>query len=271
MEFAYSTDFRQINDTRFRNWCLHLVCLEGEGSFVFHGRRHCVRPDDIAIISSPDTVSGIEPGGNLKVEFFAAPSRFLNSLLPSNNFGIGGEITLHDDPVLHAGSDGARRFLCDIRNIESRMADTSHPFYRELMGSLCLTMMYDLFALHCQRNATSDTSDRCVYVVKELLSLLRAGTSMRQRSVAYYAGRMNVTPEYLSKTVRRTTGCSVTAFIDRYTLPILKRYLNDGKLSATQIADAMNFASLSYFSRYTKKLLGMTPKEYRKSRQPRKM
>ena len=33
----------------------------------------------------------------------------------------------------------------------------------------------------------------------------------------------------------------------------------------TQIAEEMNFHSLSYFSRYASKLLGMTPTRYRES------
>ncbi|MBQ1654949.1 MAG: helix-turn-helix domain-containing protein, partial [Bacteroidales bacterium] len=37
----------------------------------------------------------------------------------------------------------------------------------------------------------------------------------------------------------------------------------------TQIAERMNFASLSYFSRYCTKHLGQSPSEYRRSLQPR--
>ena len=64
-------------------------------------------------------------------------------------------------------------------------------------------------------------------------------------------------------------GHSVTAYIDRHTIPLLKEYLDNERLSLTQIADLMNFASLSYFSRYCVKHLGKSPSEYRRSLQPR--
>ena len=80
--------------------------------------------------------------------------------------------------------------------------------------------------------------------------------------------RMGVSEKYLSSTVKRLTGHSVMSYIDRHTIPILKEYLDDPRYSLTQIADRMNFASLSYFSRYCKKHLGMTPTEYRSSLQP---
>ena len=64
-------------------------------------------------------------------------------------------------------------------------------------------------------------------------------------------------------------GHSVSSFIDRATVPILKKYLNNERLSLTQIADCMNFTSLSYFSRYCTKHLGQSPSDYRRSFQPK--
>ena len=56
---------------------------------------------------------------------------------------------------------------------------------------------------------------------------------------------------------------------DRHTILILKDYLNDERLSLTQIAELMNFTTLSYFSRYCTKHLGQSPSEYRLSLQPK--
>lgn len=87
--------------------------------------------------------------------------------------------------------------------------------------------------------------------------------------VRYYAGRLNVSPKYLYSTVKRVTGHSVSSYIDRYTVPIVKDYLADERLSLSQIAERMNFTSLSYFSRYCSKHLGQSPSEYRLSLQPK--
>lgn len=101
------------------------------------------------------------------------------------------------------------------------------------------------------------------------MDLLSTGISQTEREVSYYAERLNVSPKYLSETVRRMTGHSVTSYIDRHSIPILKEYLSDDRLSLTQIADRMNFSTLSYFSRYCTKHLGQSPSEYRLSRQPK--
>ncbi|WP_234831719.1 helix-turn-helix domain-containing protein [Prevotella heparinolytica] len=269
-DFVFSTDFSQVNDKHFYRWCVHLICLDGEGSFVFNDRCWHICRNDIAILILPDKVCNLAPHPDLRIEFFAAPLNFLNAQLPANNFGIGGGITLYNNPIIPVCEEDARKFTNDIHRLRDRMADTSHLFYRELMGSLCRTMMYDLFDFHAKYYGAQASTDRRSFIVKELMKLLQTGISRTEREVAYYANRLHVTPKYLSDTVRRTTGSNVTSFIDHYTVPMLKGFLEDERLSLTQIAEMMNFASLSYFSRYVSKHLGMSPSQYRLGLQPDK-
>jgi AraC-like DNA-binding protein len=200
---------------------------------------------------------------------FAANYKFLQNLLPSNNYSIGGSISLNQDPVIKLTDEQARHLLVDFHRLRDRKDDRHLQFYQELMGSLCLTMMYDIFEAHAQREATDSHTDRTAYIVKQLMALLSTGISCTERNVNYYAERLNVSPKYLSATIKRVTGHSVTSYIDRYTIPLLKEYLEDERLSLTQIAYRMNFASLSYFSRYCTKHLGQSPSEYRQSLQPK--
>ena len=176
----------------------------------------------------PDRIKNLAAHANLQVEWFAADYKFLQNLLPSNNYGIGGSISLNQDPIIKLSDEQAQHLLDDFHRLRERMDDRQLQFYCGLMGSLCLTMMYDIFEAHAQRDATD-----------------------------------------LSATIKRVTGHSVTSYIDRHTIPILKEYLNDESLSLTQIADMMNFTSLSYFSRYCTKHLGLSPSEYRLSLQPK--
>ena len=97
----------------------------------------------------------------------------------------------------------------------------------------------------------------------ELMRLLSEGTSSTHREVSWYAKQLHVSEKYLSATVTRITGGSVMSDIDRHTIPMRKQHLNNPDLTLTQIADLMNFTSLSYFSRYCNKHIGMSPSSYR--------
>lgn len=269
IDFQYSTDFYGMNAPEIGNTCMHLLCTAGEGSFVFNERCYHIMKNDLVVIPMPARVSNLAAHADLQVEWFAADYKFLQNLLPSNNYSIGGSISLNQDPVIKLTDEQAGHLLADFHRLRDRMGDRHLLFYRELMGSLCLTMMYDIFEPHAQRDATDTHTDRTAYIVKQLMALLATGISRTERDVSYYAERLNVSPKYLSATVKRVTGHNVTSYIDRHTVPILKDYLNDERLSLTQIAELMNFASLSYFSRYCTKHLGQSPSEYRQSLQPK--
>lgn len=61
---------------------------------------------------------------------------------------------------------------------------TSLRFYRELMGSFCPTMMYDIFEAHTRRDATDPHTDRTAYIVKQRMDLLATGISRTQREAS---------------------------------------------------------------------------------------
>ena len=269
VDFLYSNDFYRMNSKELSHTCLHLLCTSGEGSFVFNEHCYHIARNDLVVIPYPDRVNNLAAHTDMQVEWFAADYKFLQNLLPSNNYSIGGSISLNQDPVIKLTDEQASILLADFHRLRERMGDRHLLFYRELMGSLCLTMMYDIFEPHAQRDATDTHTDRTAYIVKQLMTLLSTGISRTERDVSYYAERLNVSPKYLSATIKRVTGHSVTSYIDRHTVPILKDYLNDERLSLTQIAELMNFASLSYFSRYCAKHLGKSPSEYRQSLQPK--
>ena len=268
-DFLYSDDFYGMNAPELSHTCMHLLCTAGEGSFVFNEHCYHIVKNDLVVIPYPARVSNLAAHANMQVQWFAADYKYLQSLLPANNYSIGGSISLNQNPVIKLTDEQACHLLNDFQRLHNRMGDRHLQFYRELMGSLCLTMMYDIFEAHAQRDATGTHTDRTAYIVKQLMALLATGISRTERDVRYYAGRLHVSPKYLSATIKRVTGHSVTSYIDRHTVPILKDFLDDERLSLTQIADRMNFTSLSYFSRYCTKHLGQSPSEYRRSLQPK--
>jgi AraC-like DNA-binding protein len=269
IDFIFSTDFYAINAKELSHTCMHLLCTAGEGSFVFNEKCYHIGRNDLVVIPMPDRMKNLAGHPDLQVEWFAADYKFLQNLLPSNNYSIGGSISLNHNPVISLTDEQAAILLADFHRLRDRMDDRHLLFYRELMGSLCLTMMYDIFEPHAQRDSSDTHTDRTAYIVKQLMEMLSTGVSCTERDVSYYAKRLHVSSKYLSATVKRVTGHSVSSYIDRHTIPILKNYLEDERLSLTQIAERMNFTTLSYFSRYCKKHLGMSPSEYRGSLQPR--
>ena len=262
-EIIYSEDLECINDKRFKDWAIHILCLDGTACFSYNGNEINIYKNDAVVISHPNFVTNIIFDDKIKVSLIAAPFNFLYSLLPANHYGVKGCISLFEDPVMPLSEEDAKRLYDDFMRIKDRMNERDNLFYDELIGSLALTMVYDLFNFHAKLHGGMTTTDRKSDITRNFISLLEAGRAKHYREAGYYAEQLNVTAKYLSDTIRRTTGRSVTYLIDQHTIPMITDYLKNSKLSLSQISDEMNFSSLSYFCRYVQKHLGMTPSQYR--------
>ena len=260
---VFSEEFGLINSPAFYDCVVHLICTDGNGSFSYSGRHFEITRNDIAVISRPQRVSDITSDDNFRCEFIAAPDKFLHNLLPANNYAIQGCVSLFDNPIIKVCDIDACRFRTDLANIRNRIDNTDHQFYHELMGSLLQAMVYDLFDFHAKTNDNILTTDRVGYITSHFFMLLEAGRPKTQREVSHYAEQLNVTPKYLSDTIKRVTGISVSTHINNAATAIALSYLKDSAKSVSQIADEMNFSSLSYFSRFCVKHIGMSPVKFR--------
>lgn len=256
---VFSEEFGLINSPAFYDCVVHLICTDGNGSFSYNGRYFEMSRNDIAVISRPRLVSTITSDVNFRCEFIAAPDKFLHNLLPANNYAIQGCVSLFDNPIIKVCEIDAYRFRTDLANIRNRIDNNDHKFYQELMGSLLQTMVYDLFDFHAKTNDNILTTDRVGYITAQFFTLLEAGRPKTQREVSHYAEQLNVTPKYLSDTIKRVTGTSASSHINNAATAIALAYLKDNSKSVSQIADEMNFSSLSYFSRFCVKHIGKSP------------
>ncbi|MDE7440904.1 MAG: helix-turn-helix domain-containing protein [Muribaculaceae bacterium] len=260
---VFSEEFGLINSPAFYDCIVHLICTGGGGSFLYNDHHFEITRNDIAVISRPQLVSDIASDENFRCEYIAAPDKFLHNLLPANNYAIQGCVSLFDNPIIKVSDIDASHFRIDLANIRSRIDNTNHKFYQELMGSLLQTMVYDLFDFHAKTNHNILTTDRVGYITTQFFALIKGGRPKTQREVSHYAEQLNVTPKYLSDTIKRVTGTSVSTHINNAATSIALSYLKDSTKSVSQIADEMNFSSLSYFSRFCVKHIGMSPVKFR--------
>ena len=82
-------------------------------------------------------------------------------------------------------------------------------------------------------------------------------------SVAYFAEKANLSPSYFSDLIRKETGTNPKDFISLYLIEEAKRRLVETNDDISEIAYRLGFEYPAHFTRMFKRLVGMTPKEYR--------
>lgn len=84
-------------------------------------------------------------------------------------------------------------------------------------------------------------------------------------SVSDYADRLNVTANYLNKTVKAHTYRTAIDWIEIARLNLAKKMLKDPSVPISDVARLSGLDDQSYFSRFFKKKTGMTPSQFRNS------
>jgi AraC-like DNA-binding protein len=81
--------------------------------------------------------------------------------------------------------------------------------------------------------------------------------------VAQYADIMALTPNHLTQTVNQLTGKTSSQIIKSNQIIEIKRLLVHTNLSVSEIATKMNFPDQSYFAKFFKREVGLSPLQFR--------
>lgn len=100
-------------------------------------------------------------------------------------------------------------------------------------------------------------------LVRQFQSLV-AAHFLTNKTVDFYAEKMNITPKYLSEVLLEEIGQPAKTLIDETVFLEAKTLLRQTTMSVQEIADWLNFADTSNFVKAFKKKEGLTPSAYRK-------
>ncbi|HBH20784.1 MAG TPA: hypothetical protein DHU72_03375 [Rikenellaceae bacterium] len=106
----------------------------------------------------------------------------------------------------------------------------------------------------------NQTLDRFIALVTEYHST--------QRGMQFYADKLCLTPKYLSKIIKETSGRTGPEWIDSFVILESKNLLRYSELSIKEIAYKLEFPSSSVFHKFFKSHTGITPSDYRKGDSP---
>lgn len=260
--------FDSIRDFDFMQYAghiLHILCTEGSMSFVFHNVRYNISAGDYIILSTPQSASDFITSADCRTLVMSFTEEFFASMAIRSNYGFTGRLALLQNPVMRLSEHDFRKCETDLLRLRRRVKDTGHLFYGEMTGHLLMAHVLDLYDIHSRSQAPVRVPERAATLLHRFIEMLCRGEYVRHRNLDYYASALCVTPHYLSEICRKTSGEPASFWIDRFTLYEVVRQLRRKELTLAEVARRMHFSSLSYFTRYVRKQLGVTPSDYRNS------
>ncbi len=184
------------------------------------------------------------------------PMPFAQGQMPS---AFNGQVRDFQLPVSEADIATAQHILDTIW----QTVHASDDYHRPTVTALVAAMMhhYDLL-FHQQTDQQANSRSREQTMFDRFIQLVTQHCA-EHHQIDYYADRMCLTERYLSTVIRQTSGTTAKDWIDRALITRIKIELHHTDKSAAQIAEEMHFANPSFFSKYFRRLTGMTPGEYR--------
>lgn len=138
----------------------------------------------------------------------------------------------------------------------------SDSVMKKEVENFMLVMADQLEEIPGGRQEVSPPKNRAWTIVNDFIGLLCRHYS-RHHDVAFYARRLNVTPNYLNIIIRRNTGITAKEHINIQIGQVIRTLLDTTDLSVKQIAARLHYEDPSYLSRIFRKQNGMSPIAYR--------
>lgn len=190
-------------------------------------------------------------------------NQFLTDNIPDQNWGIDATLHSRQFPVKQLDNKKDRhRVLSNFQLLHDKFQDMEHRFYEEalkLQMQLFILEMWHTFAKEYERRKRSLQTGTLYERFRNLVQ----DHCMKEREVQFYASQLNITAKYLNAISKQNSGITASEWIQRFAKERIVLLLQNKNLNIAEISDEMGFSSRSFFTRYVKKVLGVTPSEYR--------
>ena len=265
-EFGFVTSFSKMETTIFKIGQPYRL-QEGRIAIITNGRAR-VLINLIEYIFRPNYISLIAPGSIIQIietsqDFDAHMMAIEHNFLPVSGKEEFFAHFLQKNLLLPLTTTEQ----VQIENFITVMWDVlQEPVFRkEVIQHLLAGLLYNIE--YIAKNKGQSESSPLTHqndIFQRFISLVNT-YSKTERNVSFYADKLCLTPRYLNTVIRQASQQTVMDWINQSIILEAKVLLKHSNRLVYQISDELNFPNPSFFSKFFKRMTGMTPQEYQKN------
>lgn len=243
------------------------ICTEGRIQGQMNGIQMSLHKNQIAIIPQNVVVTDImvSPDFDLKALFLT------NSILQSflcEKMNVWNEVMYVQRQHVITLDDAGLLFYTHFYDMLCISAEhgQDNPFRTEVIRALFRAAILGLcgeMKLKLSPGAVEDEMRTVSSHFQRFLDLLHS-SEVKYRPVEDYASQLCISPKYLTAICKKHSGKTAGEWIRELVLEQIRFYLRQTDLSLKQVCDRVGFSNPSFFGKYVKEHLGMTPAEFRR-------
>lgn len=252
------------------NLFIIVACIEGKIQLSINGKEYRLQAGE-AFVCLPTTImSNMLLSPQHKVSLIGFSTKFLQQTVKREKAAEKALYYLYKNPVFAKSSEektkGNHNFNLYYQLIIDKINDSSHRYRQEILDYLFSALFHEMLAgiqKHYDETEETETgTSRSKQIFKQFMEELTADGGIH-RSVTHYADLLCYSPKYLSAAIKEVSGHTPTEWINEYAIEQIKHQLKHSEKSIKEIAADFNFPNQSFFGKYIKTHLGMSPARYR--------
>lgn len=246
---------RRIEKPHKHDFFVFLLFEKGSGTHFIDFVDHKVRDAQIHLLF-PDQVHSWNLGKNTIGYQLMISRRFFETFSTSLQFSF---VLYQGHPIIDLAPEIFRKLLYEFRAIQ-------HELSVEPISWDIINLRSRLIAQIVSCEAESKFEDMMIYRTKPVLFKYHSlvDTYFReQKSVAFYAEKLNITPNYLNILCKRHFHVPAMFLIQNRVTLEAKRLIYASEISIKEVAFDLGFNDLAYFSNFFKSQTGVSPREFR--------
>jgi AraC family transcriptional regulator, transcriptional activator of pobA len=240
----------------------HILCERGSLHFVFNEKRYSAKAGEFIFWFADSQLRDVTLSKNFRADVLFIEKEFLDNNIPDQSWGI--DVILHSkaNPILHLHDKDKVKVLSNFSGLYHRYLESGHLFYKQILQLQMQLFLFDMWYIFANEYERRKRTVESGSLYEQFIRLVQENC-MEQREVQFYADKLHITAKHLNFVCKRNTDVTASAWIQRYVKERILFLLRNKSLNIAEIADKMAFSSRSFFTRYVKKLLGVTPGEFR--------
>lgn len=242
-----------------------VLCLEGRGCVTVEEQNYDVRKNDVFICHPHQFLENVTISYDFKFKGLLMSARYFQSIffIPCMLWKVGLDVMRI--PVFHLEDKDVEGFLVNYDMLRYKLSRTDQPHHQQTIKLFLQSLVYEMYdvivpKLQHHDEVTGYSSGKMIF--SRFANLLSAESPIRH-PVGYYADKLCITPKYLSSICKKQTGKTASDLIDEMTVNYIKQMLTSSEKSIKEIASDTGFDNLSFFGKFVRRELGVSPRDYR--------
>lgn len=239
------------------------ICVNGSGRIRINLKEYIVKSKSLITLLPDHIIHGYEVSDDFRGLFIGVSPRYAEEIIPDIHTLLPFVLNFKASPILELTDDEVRE-LSDFHSFLWEKIKTAKGFYgKRIVDYLLQALLFETLNIYKNRNEFAPIRrSRNEEIFYNFFKLVEYDFKV-DRSVTFYANKLCISAKHLSSVIKAVSGRTAGEWIDNYVILSAKVLLKSSAHTIQEISTELNFANQSFFGKYFKQHVGMSPSQYR--------